>query len=52
MTAFSRSAGRRLEAADAWIAATAVDGSLTLVTHDKDLAATGWPGLKVVCRAP
>jgi len=40
--------GRRLEAGDAWIAATAVDRSLPLYTHDRDFLDRDLPGLTVV----
>jgi len=46
----ARRAGRRLETADAWIAATAVLYDAPLVTHDgSDYA--GVPGLKLVTEA-
>lgn len=44
--------GRRLEAGDAWIAATAVHLDLPLLTHDADFRALNYPGLTVVCHAP
>jgi predicted nucleic acid-binding protein len=47
----ARSVGRRLEAGDAWIAASAVRHGLALVTHDRDFLALGIPGLQVICRA-
>ena len=43
--------GRRLEAGDGWIAATAVARRLTLVTHDRDFVGLGVAGLDVVCHA-
>jgi tRNA(fMet)-specific endonuclease VapC len=44
----SRSIGRRLEAGDAWIAATALRHGLRLVTHDADFAALRMPGVDVI----
>jgi tRNA(fMet)-specific endonuclease VapC len=44
-------AGRRLETADAWIAATAVHRRLPLITHDRDLKDLPVTGLTVVCFA-
>lgn len=41
-------AGRRLEAQDAWIVATAVRHSLSLVTHDRDMVNLPIPGLNVI----
>ncbi len=41
-------AGRRLEAGDAWIAATAVRRHLTLLAHDRDLLGLPIDGLEVV----
>jgi tRNA(fMet)-specific endonuclease VapC len=46
----SRSIGRRLEAGDAWIAATALRHGLRLVTHDADLASLRMPGVDVIHR--
>jgi len=43
-----RARGRRLEAGDAWIAATAVHRRLPLLTHDRDLTNLQVPGLRVV----
>ena len=43
--------GRRLEAGDAWIVATAVHYKLTLLTHDKDLVGLSIPNLNVVSYA-
>lgn len=40
--------GRRLEAGDAWIAASAVHYKLTLLTHDFDHVDLNFPGLNVV----
>lgn len=40
--------GRRLEAGDAWIAASAVHYKLPLLTHDLDHVGLGFPALKVV----
>jgi len=47
----SASAGRPLQSADAWVAATAILYGLELVTHDKDLVNLQMPGLKTVCFA-
>lgn len=49
--AMAKSAGRRLESADAWIVATAVHRRLPLITHDRDLVGLPIPDLKVVCFA-
>ena len=43
--------GRRLEAGDCWIAATAVLYDIPLLTHDKDFNDHDIPGLKVICYA-
>jgi len=40
--------GRRLEAGDAWIAATAVHRGLPLYTEDRDLLGLPIPGLQVI----
>lgn len=40
--------GRRLEAGDAWIAATAAQYKLTLLTHDLDHVGLNFPHLNVV----
>lgn len=40
--------GRRLEAGDAWIAATAAHYKLTLLTHDLDHVGLSFPELKVI----
>jgi len=48
--ASARGAGRRLETADAWIAATAVLYDAPLITHNaRDYS--GVPGLKVITEA-
>jgi tRNA(fMet)-specific endonuclease VapC len=41
-------AGRRLEAGDTWIAATAVRYQIPLLTHDRDLVGLNYPGLHVI----
>ena len=43
-----RRQGRRLEAGDAWIAATAVHRRIELVTHDSDHVTIRVPGLRVL----
>ena len=40
--------GRRLEAGDAWIAATAVHRQIPLLTHDRDFIGLEIEGLKVI----
>ncbi len=47
----ARRVGRRLETADAWIAATAVLYDAPLVTHNASDYA-GVPGLKLITEAP
>jgi tRNA(fMet)-specific endonuclease VapC len=47
--AASREEGRRFEAGDCWIAATAVHRGLTLLAHDTDFEGRAIEGLKVVC---
>jgi tRNA(fMet)-specific endonuclease VapC len=49
--AIAERSGRRLEAGDAWIAATAIVFSIPLVTHDRDLADRRIPDLDVICLA-
>jgi len=44
----SKREGRRFEAGDCWIAATAVHRSLPLLSHDKDFARRSIAGLNVV----
>jgi tRNA(fMet)-specific endonuclease VapC len=41
-------AGRRLEAGDAWIAATAARFKIPLLTHDRDLVGLSYPDLRVI----
>ena len=48
VTAHSVIIGRRLETADAWIAATAVHRSLPLFTHDGDFVRAKVPGQEIV----
>lgn len=43
-----RANGRRLEAADAWIAATAAVLDAPLLTHDGDFDSASCPGIKVI----
>ncbi|MBL7192061.1 PIN domain-containing protein [bacterium] len=47
----SRKEGRRFEAGDCWIAATAVLYEIPLLTHDKDFMNHDIPGLRVICYA-
>jgi tRNA(fMet)-specific endonuclease VapC len=48
VVALCKSQGRRLEAGDAWIAATAVHRKIPLLTHDEDFVGLHVPNLKVV----
>jgi predicted nucleic acid-binding protein len=48
----SKRAGRRLEAGDGWIAATALLLNVPLLTHDRDFANLSVPSVAVVCHAP
>lgn len=48
ITAHCRKVGRRLEAGDAWIAATAVRYRVPLLSHDRDHIGLNAPGLRVV----
>ena len=48
VSAHEESVGRPMDAADAWIAATAVHRSLTLYAHDRDFMDRTTPGLSVV----
>ena len=48
----ARRAGHRLEAADAWIAATARLYNIPLITHDKDFSPEACPSIEVICHAP
>ncbi|MCK6533138.1 MAG: PIN domain-containing protein [Polyangiaceae bacterium] len=50
MTA-ARRKGRRMEAGDAWIAATAVLYAAPLLTHDEDFVGLDIVGLDVICHA-
>jgi tRNA(fMet)-specific endonuclease VapC len=50
--AAARAVGRRLEAGDAWIAATAVRLDVPLVTHDADFRGLKVRGLTVICHVP
>ena len=47
----ARRAGRRLEAGDAWIAATALLLAASLITHDLDFSAKSCPSITVVNHA-
>jgi predicted nucleic acid-binding protein len=47
----ARRAGRRLEAGDAWIAATARLISAPLLTHDRDFSPGACPSVTVICHA-
>jgi tRNA(fMet)-specific endonuclease VapC len=44
----SKDEGRRFEAGDCWIAATAVHRNIPLLSHDKDFANRSIPGLNVI----
>ena len=44
----SQREGRRLEAGDCWIAATAIHRRIPLLTHDRDLVDLSIPGLQVI----
>ena len=48
LTTHCKRIGRRLEAGDAWIAASAVHYRLTLLTHDNDHVGLNFPDLNVV----
>lgn len=48
LTTHCKRIGRRLEAGDAWIAASAVHYKLTLLTHDNDHVGLNFPDLNVV----
>lgn len=47
----SKAIGRRLEAGDAWIAATALHRGIPLLNHDLDFVGLELAGLDVVCYA-
>ncbi|HEV8604085.1 MAG TPA: PIN domain-containing protein [Tepidisphaeraceae bacterium] len=47
----ARSIGRRLDAADAWIAASALRHGLALIAHDADFVDLKVRGLTVICHA-
>jgi predicted nucleic acid-binding protein len=46
----AQAAGRRIECADAWIAATALLYDAPLVTHNRD-DYLGVPGLRIISRS-
>ncbi len=48
VSAYCKRNGRRLEAGDAWIAATAVHRSIPLLTHDGDHVGLKMTGLEIV----
>jgi len=48
LSAHRKRIGRRLEAGDAWIAATAVRFKIPLVTHDRDHVGLKYPDLHVI----
>ena len=48
LTTHCKRIGRRLEAGDAWIAASAVHYKLILLTHDYDHVGLNFPGLNTV----
>ena len=45
----ARRTGRRLEAGDAWIAATAKMLDAPLLTHDKDFSPVACPAITIYC---
>ena len=47
----AKSVGRRLEAGDGWIAATAVHRGIPLLSHDRDFVHLALSGLEVICYA-
>ena len=47
----SKLAGRRLEAGDAWIAASALLLNVPLITHDRDFISEACPSISVICYA-
>lgn len=47
----ARKVGRRLEAGDAWIAATSLYLNAPLLTHDKDFDTAACPSITVYCFA-
>jgi tRNA(fMet)-specific endonuclease VapC len=47
----ARQAGRRLEAGDGWVAATALLLDVPLLTHDRDFAESAVPSITVICHA-
>ena len=47
----SKKEGRRFEAGDCWIAATAVHRGVPLLAHDKDFTGLAIPGLDVISYA-
>lgn len=52
VSAQAKRQGKRLEAADAWIVATAVHRNIPLLTHDRDQAEVVISGLQVVSYLP
>ena len=48
VTTHCKRIGRRLEAGDAWIAASAVHYKLVLLTHDLDQVGLNFPDLKTI----
>jgi len=48
LTTHCKRIGRRLEAGDAWIAASAVHYKLALLTHDLDQVGLNFPDLKTI----
>ena len=48
VSSHSESIGRRLEAGDAWVVATAVHRKIPLLTHDKDMIDLKIPDLNVI----
>ncbi len=52
VSAQAKRQGKRLEAGDAWIVATAVYRNIALITHDRDQAKVVIPGLQVISYVP
>jgi tRNA(fMet)-specific endonuclease VapC len=48
VSAHCKRQGRRIDAADAWVIATAVSRELPLLTHDRDHIGLAVPGLETI----